>query len=202
MQVDSYSRTVAWLKVALPLMALALLSTLFLLSRAIDPTASIPFADPEVRDRLANQQLTGPYFSGTTANGDQISLIAETVTSPQDVVGETRALDVFVRMELASGTGVNVKADNASVDLQRDRSALAGNVVLTTTQGWQVRSQLLNARLTSLELLSPGTVFALTPGGELTAGKMRMFSPGAGEAAQMVFTNGVKLVYQPKQVEE
>ena len=36
MQLDRYSQLVGWLKVLLPLLALAILSTLFLLSRAID----------------------------------------------------------------------------------------------------------------------------------------------------------------------
>ena len=45
--MDRYSRMVAIFKVLLPLAALAILSTLFLLSRTIDPTTTIPFADQD-----------------------------------------------------------------------------------------------------------------------------------------------------------
>ena len=61
MKGDRHSRVVSWLKVLFPLIALALLSTLFLLSRAIEPQAVIPFADNEVQERLRDQHITGPF---------------------------------------------------------------------------------------------------------------------------------------------
>ncbi|MEO0504251.1 MAG: hypothetical protein AAFZ14_13070, partial [Pseudomonadota bacterium] len=70
--MDRYSRFVAWLKVLLPLAALALLSTLFLLSRNTDPIAAVPFADDELLDRVRDEQITGPFFSGTTTDGDRV----------------------------------------------------------------------------------------------------------------------------------
>lgn len=82
MKGDRHSRVVSWLKVLFPLIALALLSTLFLLSRAIEPQAVIPFADKEVQERLRDQQITGPFYSGTTADGDLISFSAEKLTTP------------------------------------------------------------------------------------------------------------------------
>ena len=57
MKGDRHSRVVSWLKVLFPLIALALLSTLFLLSRAIDPGQAIPFAEKEVQDRRKHQQI-------------------------------------------------------------------------------------------------------------------------------------------------
>ena len=94
MQADRYSIMVARLKVALPLMALGLLSTLFLVSRAVDPTVAIPFADQEVQDRLKNQQITGPFFSGVSARGDQIAFVADIVTTKQGQFGANAAEDV------------------------------------------------------------------------------------------------------------
>ncbi|WP_375229376.1 LPS export ABC transporter periplasmic protein LptC [Roseobacter sp. S98] len=202
MQGDRYSQMVAWLKVALPIMALAILSTLFLLSRATDPTSSIPFADADVQNRLANQKITGPYFSGTTADGDLIAFVAEEVTSPQELVGETRAKDVFVRIDMAGGTAVTVKSDTASVLLADDQADLTGNVILVSSQGYEVRSQFLTARVTALDVRSPETVSAITPAGDLVAGAMHLRAGRNDANAQMVFTNGVKLLYQPKEVED
>ena len=202
MQGDRYSRTVAWLKVALPLSALGLLSTLFLLSRVVDPTESIPFADTEVQDRLLNQQISGPYYSGTTANGDQIAFVAETVKTPNGLTGANRADDVFVKIEMAGGTTVNVTSNTAQVNISEDIAHLTGNVVVTTSQGYVVTSEALSARIAALDLRSPDTVYATTPAGELVAGSMHLTSPEADAPAQLVFTNGVKLVYQPKQVKD
>ena len=54
--MDRYSRMIAFLKVLLPLMALALLSTLFLLSQNTEPMASIPFAEaPDLLLELAEE---------------------------------------------------------------------------------------------------------------------------------------------------
>ena len=97
MQVDRYSRMVALLKVSLPLIALGILSTLFLVSRAVDPPSTIPFADSEVQERLTNQQVTGPLYTGMSANGDQIEFIAETVVNSPDEVGTNISQNVDVR---------------------------------------------------------------------------------------------------------
>ena len=61
---NAWSRWVALLKIVLPLIALALLSSIFLLSRTIDPTATIPFTEVDVEDRVREPRLTEPKFSG------------------------------------------------------------------------------------------------------------------------------------------
>lgn len=202
MQGDRYSRTVAWLKVALPLAALGLLSTLFLLSRVIDPTESIPFADTEVQDRLLNQQISGPYYSGTSADGDQIAFVAEKVTTPSGLTGTNRADDVFVKINRTDGTTVNITSHVATINVGEDIADLTGDVVITTSQGYVVTSQAIFTRLTILDLRSPDTVLATTPAGDLIAGSMHLTTPEPDAPAQLVFTNGVKLVYLPKQVKD
>ncbi|WVX51223.1 hypothetical protein ROLI_043240 [Roseobacter fucihabitans] len=193
---------VAWLKVALPLAALGLLSTLFLLSRVIDPTQAIPFADTEVQDRLLNQRVSGPYYSGTTADGDQIAFVADSVVTPNGFAGASDADNVFVKIDLIGGGTVNVTSQAASIDVANDISDLIGNVVLKSSTGYIVTSELITARVSTLDIRSPGPVFADTPVGELVAGAMHLSTPVPSAPAQLVFTNGVKLIYLPKQVKE
>jgi lipopolysaccharide export system protein LptC len=47
-RADAHTRVVGWLKVALPLIALALLATLFLLADRIDPDDALPYAEVDV----------------------------------------------------------------------------------------------------------------------------------------------------------
>ena len=54
---DRHTRIVGWLKIGLPLAALAILSTLFLLSRRIEPADDLPFAQVELEDRARRQQI-------------------------------------------------------------------------------------------------------------------------------------------------
>ncbi len=202
MHADRYSRMVAWLKVLFPLMALALLSTLFLLSRAIDPGASIPFADKEIQERLRDQQVTGPFFSGTTADGDLISFSAEKLTTPQGQLGANQAIEVRAELDLADGALIRLQASNASFDMVGNRVDLSGDVVITTSTGYRVVSDNLTARMSELDVRSPGPVEAVSPLGKLNAGAMTLSAPKPGDPAQLIFTNGVKLIYNPKQSEE
>lgn len=198
MQADRHSRMVSLLKVLFPLLALALLSTLFLLSRTIDPETAVPFADKEIQDRLRDQQVTGPFFSGTTANGDLISFSAERLTTPEKEIGANRAENIQVVLELANGTTVKLEANVAHFEMVKDRAELAGNVVIRTSTDYVIRSDLLTTQMTDLDVRSPGPVRASSPMGALTAGSMALTSSGEGEAAQFVFKNDVKLIYDPK----
>jgi lipopolysaccharide export system protein LptC len=49
---------------------------------------------------------------------------------------------------------------------------------------------------------SPGPVQSEGPIGTLAAGQMILSTPQSDGPAQLIFTNGVKLVYVPKQDEE
>ncbi len=202
MQADRYSRMVGWLKVLLPLMALALLSTLFLLSRAIDPETAIPFADKEIQDRLRDQQVTGPVYNAVTADGDAISFAAQKLTTPQQQAGANEAEDIEVVMDLASGSNVVMTAQRGLLDIEKDTADLTGDVVITTSTGYQITSDRLTTLMSSLQVTSPGPVRGNGPLGTLDAGAMVLNSGKAGETAHLVFTNRVKLVYRPKQDKE
>ncbi|XDA98127.1 hypothetical protein AB1M95_18860 [Sulfitobacter sp. LCG007] len=203
MHGDAYSRLVTWLKVLLPLAALALLSTLFLISRVVDPTASIPFAETEIRDRLRDQQITGPFFSGTTANGTQIAFIAGRLITPAGTVGRNEAEQVEVEIETPSGDRIVMTSDAATYDLTEDLTTLTGQVVISTSKQYDVRSDAVKARMSRLEIESPGPVAGLSPMGEINAGALRILGAEAdGPPSRMLFTKGVKLVYLPPEMEE
>ena len=198
--MDGYSRLVAWLKVVLPLMALMLLSTLFLLSRNVDPMATLPFADTEIDERLRGQQITSPFFSGTTDAGDQVTVSASTMATRNELNNE--ATDFSAQIDLASGARIILVADQGHFDLPANASRLQGNVVITTSSGFELASAELTAEFDTLVLESPGPVQGRGPLGTIDAGQMRLERKAAGQGAQLVFTNGMKLIYTPKIREE
>lgn len=202
MAMDSYSRVVSWLKILLPLAALALLSTLFLLSRVIDPTSSIPFANTEIQERLRNQQITGPFFSGSSADGDEISFSAERLTTLPDEPGRNQAEKITARLESRSGAKISLQSEIAEVDMPADQTRFTGNVIVTTSQGYEVHTEELLARMSRLDVRSPGRISATGPIGDLDAGQMELIKTAPEAAPQLVFTNGVKLLYQPKQAKD
>ena len=197
--MDLYSRFVAWLKVLLPLTALALLSTLFLLSRNTTPIATLPFAASELSDRVRAEQITGPFFSGTSDRGDQVRISADTMRTGQGEASTANALSA--QIDLISGTRVNIVSDTGSFDLAAAKSILTGNVVVTTSMGYILTTDSLDADFNSMTLQSPFTQ-ATGPLGEIEAGQMRITQKPPGNATQFIFTDGVKLVYTPTNRDE
>lgn len=200
-RVDRYSRLIAWLKVLLPLTALALLSTLFLLSRSVDPTTTIPFADTEVRERLRTQQITGPVFAGTTDAGDQISVSASVVRPGISSSERPEADDLTAQFNLSEGGQINLTAKSGELDTKGETVIFRGSVVIENSEGYVIRTQQLRSSLSRIEADTLASVSATSPLGDLQAGKMQLRSDPDSQSVQMVFTNGVKLIYRPKQTD-
>jgi lipopolysaccharide export system protein LptC len=194
---DRYSRMVALLKVLLPLAALAILSTLFLVARAMDNEAAIPFAGKEIQDRLRDQQITGPFFSGTTPDGDRISFSAVTLITLRDRVGTNRAENVLAKLETSQGATFQLQADVVELDMTADNALMSGDVSMVSSTGYRVNTATLTALVSALDVTAPQKVEATGPLGVFTAGNMRIFTPKDTDGMQMIFSNGVKLVYTP-----
>jgi lipopolysaccharide export system protein LptC len=195
--MDGYSRLVAVLKVALPLAALALLSTLFLLSRSVDPTRSLPFGDGELPERLrGGQVITSPFFAGQTEAGENILFSADLIR-PDPTGDLTRAEGMHGQIRLLSGNAVTLSSDRGTFSSDRDRAVLEGDVDLSTSTGFTLRSQELHAGLTELSVESPGAVSGLSPMGRLDAGAMTLTRDAGTGQAHLLFKDGVKLLYDP-----
>jgi len=202
MQRDRYTRIVSWLKVLFPLAALGLLSTLFLLSRAIDPGQAIPFAEKEIQDRLRDQRITAPFFTGATAKGDMISFYADVLTTPDGQVGSNRAENIRATIKTAEGVTFRLQSAVADIDLAQDHAELMSDVILMTSTGYRMTSELITSELSALNLQSPGHVYGTTPAGTLEAGAMSVQHSETGATTQLLFTNRVKLIYKPKPLSE
>ncbi|MEL7097630.1 MAG: hypothetical protein AAGM84_02265 [Pseudomonadota bacterium] len=194
--MDWYSRLVSLLKVALPLAALAILSTLFLLGRTDEPNATIPYSDAEIAERLRDQQMTGPFFTGTTANGDRIAFSAEKMTVQ---ASGNAATGITAQFDLAGGGRILLLSDMGLLDIAAARAELSGAVDITSDAGLRVTSDAMTANLETGSLVSPGPIEARGPIGELTAGQMALQTSGGGGPAQLIFTNRVKLIYRPEE---
>ena len=74
---NTYSRIVAGMKILLPLVALGLLSTLFLISNTIDPSGPVPTAPIDLEQRAQSLGVTRPSFAGISGRGDEIKMRAD-----------------------------------------------------------------------------------------------------------------------------
>ena len=194
----TYSRFIALLKVILPLTALALLSTLFLVSNRIsDSTASIPFAKVDLEQRAREQQITAPFFSGKTRNGDLIMFTAEDAKPDTSQPSKSRANEINARVDLKDGSRLSITADTALVNDRAQEARLEGSVVLSSSNGYEIRSDLLTSAMRKLHVVSPGTVTGDSPAGSFTAGALEIMTDEVSGNTTLLFTNGVKLIYTP-----
>lgn len=190
-----HSRLVAWLKVVLPLIALAILSTLFLLSRQTPTEGTLPYADVDVNDLAREQRLAAPRFSTVTADGASISFQARMVRPQGDGAGGPTAEGLTGEIETVDGLKATLAALRGRIDTAGGWADLAGDVQVATSTGYTIASQSLRASLDSTQLGSDGPVTATAPFGRIDAGAMLLRREAGGDV--LVFDKGVKLIYDP-----
>lgn len=190
-----HSRVVAVLKIALPLVALAILSSLFLVSRRINPEDAIPYAKVEIEDRLREPRLTDAGLSGLTADGAALTLnMAEARPRPD---GSGTATGITGRLATPDGATTDITAGTAEVDAVTKSAELAGGVTLKSSTGYTVVSPGFGLALNRTWAESRGAVTTDAPMGKLTADHMKLDQSGQAGGYLLVFNGNVRLLYQP-----
>ncbi|MEM9797676.1 MAG: LPS export ABC transporter periplasmic protein LptC [Pseudomonadota bacterium] len=175
---------------------MAILSTLFLLARTVDPADAIPTAGVDVSERARDQQLTGPRFSGVSGEGTTFDLSA--MAARPDPADPRRMSADAPRLVLVDPEGGNaiVAAQDAEVDTGRRSLILTGDVIIETSTGYALQTRRLEGTLGDLRVTAPGEVRGHGPLGTIRAGAMRIDDAAEG-GARLLFTDGVELLYEP-----
>lgn len=192
---DTHSRVVAMAKIALPLLALGILSTLFLFARTVDPTNAVPYADVDVAERAREPRLTAPTYAGVTSDGAALTVRA--AEARPDIGSGTTAQTLSARLDTPDGARTDLTADRMTIDDLSGLLSLNGNVMLVTTSGYRVTTDTLTARLDRTGLIAPGTVAAVAPAGTITAQGMTLTQSADPDTYVLVFKGRVKLLYDP-----
>lgn len=192
----SRSRIVAWLRVILPLTALALLSVLFLLGRKPDPEASIPYAEVDPRELAERQAITRPTYAAVTSDGAQVTISASEARPGGAAQGAASASSVHMTLRARDGRAADVSAGLAAMD--GDNIRLGEGVRMTTADGWVVTAPELLASKREGSVASETGVDVRAPFGELTAGRMLLRPSGQGDGDHVLdLSGGVRLIYRP-----
>lgn len=169
-QGEFHTRFVGWMKIILPVIALGLLSTLFLLSRTVDPTQDIPVTEVDLEQRAQDQGASNPSFSGVTEGGEQVTFEAAMVRPDLSADGQLLADRPNAKITLDGGTVVTVTAANGRTSRNMMTAELLGEVVVTTSQGYQLNSKRIVAEFEPLTVESPGPVTGKGPPGGFGSG--------------------------------
>ncbi len=195
---DTYSRVVLWLKVALPLAALAILSTLFFVAETLDPEAAIPYAEVDVERILREQGATAPNFGGVTADGVKIALSAAAIRPATDDRNRWTGTTLTASFDLPSGAVISLDSPEGIVDAAQRQAILQGGAILTSTTGYRVTTEQIVASFDEGTVVAEQGIVAEGPPGTITAGRMVLNRvDGDPPSHHLVFQDGVRLVYQP-----
>jgi lipopolysaccharide export system protein LptC len=193
-----HSRLVAWLKVILPVAALALLSTLFLVSRTIDPSDAIPYAEVDIEERIREPRMTAPTYAGVTTDGASVTVAADEARPAPE--GSDTASATRLRAQIATPDGgqADLLADSGSLDAREGVLTLMGAVEITTSTGYRITTDQVTSALERTDVQTAGAISASTPMGDLTAGRMTLGEDAAASGSYLLlFQDRVKLIYRP-----
>lgn len=191
-----YSKTVVWVKITLPLVAIALLSSLFLLSSAPDPDAALPYAEVDINQVTREQRVSQPRFAGIIGEGQEIVLTADAVSAEASQTDAIHAQAIEGRVELSGEDYLTIEAAFGDIDMTAQMATFRENVVLQSSMGYLIESEVMVMALDALNMRSPVPIHVIGPGLDVTADTMHIAGP---EGATIVRFNGsVRVLYDPE----
>jgi len=196
-QVRSYSRIVTWMKVLLPLAAVAVISALFLSAQKQSDLSEI-FTAEELVTLGAGLRLDNPRFAGVTENGEPFAIRADWAL-PDSAM--PRIIDLErPEGEIEMSDGRTIAARSATGRMQRKQKILVleGGVVLDTSDGYHAETEYMEIDLGAETAMSPGPISGSGPAGQIDAGSFRATTGADGAGGRTIwFENKVRLVLIP-----
>ena len=187
-----YSQFVGFLKIILPLAALALMSTVFLLARTPTQESSIPHA--KIEEIARKPGLSGARISGVTENGSVIEITAQTARPN----GNNWLVEaIYASINAVDGVHIDIRASQGEINNTTQIARLTGLARVETSDGYEMETAGIVTNLTTGRIVSDGALEIQAPFGFLTAGQMIIETPIGGNGQVMLFQNGVRLVYNP-----
>ena len=97
----------------------------------------------------------------------------------------------------ADGSKLRVTAIEGEIDSLARIARLKGLARLETSSGYSMETNGLTANLESGVINSDGALEVRAPFGQITAGQVTFATSAYNTGQQMIFTNGVRLIYRP-----
>ena len=196
-RVRHYSRLVRWMKVILPLAALALIGAIFLTARDKGDLTDL-FSAEELATLGAGLKLDNPRFAGVTARGESFSVRADWALPDSALPTVVELEKPRGEIELADGRKLTASADSGTLRRKEKTLALQGSVAVDSSDGYHVTTGRLEFDLDGKTARAPGPLTGSGPRGSIEAGSMRAEAGPSGEdAGKIWFENRVRLVFIP-----
>lgn len=202
--INTYSKIIRWSKFIMPVMAIILFSSIFVLGKKDALRSGSIKIDTETVNLTTDQKITNPQFSGLTNFGDAFILKAIEAMPDSPTPEKIDLVEPSLKFNALNGIGFKVSSDSGSVNFIKQSAQLTGNVYINMTNGYEAFSENINLNLKLGSLIAPGSVEAVGPSGKIIAGSMELLKDidinTSQVNANLNFSNGVRLIYLPSRL--
>jgi lipopolysaccharide export system protein LptC len=193
---DFYSKLVGVLKIGLPLLAVAMLLSLFLFPREERVGPGLIFSEADLDALEDGLRITEPVLTGATRDDDPFRFTARAVVP--DAAPPTRAA-IEARdgeINFLGGQRFAVTAPVAEVDFETQILEATERVTVVSDDGYRMSADRVVIDLVAGTLRAEGAVDGRGPMGTIEAETM-FITPSEGDDGRRVFSfgDGVRLVY-------
>jgi len=201
--VAAYSRVVRILKIALPLVAVALLSTIFLVQEEDSFDGGLVFSSADLETLGDGLTVNNPRLAGTTRDGTAYVLSAETAVPDETGVSIVEFTALNSVMRYSGGQVIELHASNAVAVVNERILNLKDGINLRTSAGYVASTMSATADLDAGTLITNSPVTANGPNGQIKSGRMviRSAIDANGmrtDTPEIIFDQRVDLVFVPK----
>lgn len=171
--IARYSRFVSWMKIGLPLAAIAVLIAILVASGVLWPDDKIDVSYSEVAVKNDGLRMVSPRVTGLNQDGLPYTMTADTATQNPTTPNYVTLENIKAEMTLDEANGqINMKADRGLLDSDAHTLALQDNIDLFTSQGYEFHASQADINFKAGSLSSRQPVTGQGPLGTLSAETM------------------------------
>ena len=190
------------LRLVLPLSALALLSTVFLLSSGVDPQRAVEMSDLNVEELTREPRIGEARFAGVTNDATAMTIVAHSVRSVGDLREEGPLLLYLDtprgELEFPVGRIATFRGEEGRIDQSQDEVMLQGAVVLETSDGYVMTMPKLISAIQTTHVQGMGGITGQAPAGDISSDTVELtLSDERTDGYLLAFKGNVRLIYFP-----
>lgn len=191
-----HTSLVTVLKIALPLLALAMLLSLFLFPGEEPFEGGIVFTEADIEALGEGLRITRPVLTGATRDDDPFRFTAETVVPDAAPPTQAEIERLAGTINFLGGQTFWIEAPVAALDLETQVMEGTERVTVTSSDGYRISADRVVLDLVAGTLEAEGSVDGAGPMGTIAAETLSIV-PAEGRSGPRVFSfgNGVRLVY-------
>lgn len=196
LRINLYSYFVTVAKITLPMVAIGLLASLFLLANGPNETVSIPYSDIELDEIIEGQRLAAPNYQSVLDDGSALTVNAAQALPDTEIRGRINSEEIIARVTEQSGLRTVLTAPQGRFDENDQTATLEGGILIRRSDGYQAITEGMTVEIEENVVRSHGRIEIQGPKIFLEAGQVELTQGSNGPGSEvMVFSEGVKLIY-------